>query len=220
MTGIAVIFDMDGVIIDNISYHIDALNIFCKKYNCTYTDEEFKTYLSGKTVKEVMKFVFRKNLSKEDLIKYSDEKEELYRDLYKPHLKPTTGLLNLLSRLKDENIKTAVATAGPSANVNFVLEGLKIAKYFNAVINGDMVTNGKPHPEIYLKAAKAIDMQPQQCIVIEDSLSGILSGKNAGMKVIGITTVHKKEELYQADYIINNFNELNLEVLNKIITCK
>jgi beta-phosphoglucomutase family hydrolase len=216
MKGFAVIFDMDGVMVENISYHVEALNVFCERHGCSFTDEEFKTYLSGKTVNEVMRFIFRKELSEDEIKKYANEKEEIYRTLYKPFLLPTKGLIGFLEMLKTNNIPVGVATAGPQENVDFVLNGLDIRKYFYAVINGDMVVNGKPNPEIYLKAAEKLGAEPARCIVFEDSLSGIQSALNAGMKVIGITTVHKKEELLMADNIIKDFENLKIDDLIRL----
>jgi beta-phosphoglucomutase len=212
-----VIFDMDGVMVDNIAYHIDALHVFCKRHDRSFTDEEFKTNISGKTVSEVMNYIFRRELTQEEINNYADEKESIYREIYKPHMKATKGLIGFLERLKAGNIPTAVATAAPPVNVEYVFEGLKAGKYFDSVVDGDMVVNGKPHPEIYLKAAVLLKMEPEKCIVIEDSLQGIQSGLNAGMKVIGITTVHTSEELDKADYVIEDFEEISLEKLNSIV---
>ena len=213
----AVIFDMDGVMVDNISYHIEALNIFCQRHNCSFTDEEFKQNISGKTTKEVMNYIFKRELNFQELINYTEEKESIYRDLYSKHLCPTKGLVKFLKILRENNIKIAVATAGPKINLDFVLKGIKADQYFEALVNGDMVENGKPDPEIYLKAAKLINVEPSSCIVIEDSIMGIRSGLNAGMKVIGITTVHSRAELKKADYIIDDFEQLSIDDLKKIV---
>lgn len=213
----AILFDMDGVIVDNISYHVQAWKEFCKKYGNCLTDDEFNKNFSGRTNKEIFRNLFKRELSLEEVKKYEDEKESMYRDLYKMYIEPRKGLIKLLELLKKNGIKAAVGTAAPKVNLDFVLEYLKIEKYFDAFISSESVTKGKPDPEIYLKAAELLNANPKRCIVIEDSLLGIQAGLNAGAKVIGMTTVHKREELTNTDFVIDDFENLSIYDLKEIV---
>lgn len=211
----AIIFDMDGVIICNSEFHTKAWNKFCSRYATNLTEEEKKQYIWGRTNKSALEYIFKRGLSKEEVYRYGNEKEEIYRELYKPHLVLTENLVNFLDLLKNNNIPAGVATSANKDNVDFIMNNTGIRKYFSEIVDADQITNGKPNPEIYLKAATQLGFSPSKCIVIEDSVSGIKSGKNAGMKVIAITNTHTRKDLHMADLIIDDFNELNN--INKLI---
>jgi len=127
------------------------------------------------------------------------------------------GLVNFLDLLEENNIPKAIGTSAPRANVDFSLGFTQLEKYFSVILDDTFVTEGKPNPEIYIKAAKALGLLNSQCIVIEDSLSGVMAGKRAGSKVIGITTTHTAEELHEADLVINDFDELTLQNLKLML---
>ena len=109
-----------------------------------------------------------------------------------------------------------VGTSAPVENVNFTLDGLSIRSYFRGVVDDRAVTKGKPDPEVYLKCASLAERDPKNCIVFEDAVSGIIAGKAAGAKVIGLATSHKREEL-EADLIVDNFESVNLEVIKTLM---
>jgi HAD superfamily hydrolase (TIGR01509 family) len=134
-----------------------------------------------------------------------EEKELLYRGFYAEHRKPAEGLLIFLQDLRSRGIKTALATSAGPGNIDFIVDGLGIRDQFDAIIGGAEVTKGKPDPEIYLKAAALVDVAPEDCWVIEDSLQGIASGLAAGARVVGITTSHTAEELAHTQVIASNF---------------
>ncbi len=213
----AVIFDMDGVIIDSNPYHKISLRQFASRYGYTLSEQELKERIFGRTNRQWLLNLFG-NIPDEQIRKYADEKEELFRKIFRPHCKPVKGLLTFLELLDQQEIPKAVATSAPPANVSYTLELTQTAKYFPIILDDTFVKNGKPHPEIYLKASAALKMDPSKCIVIEDSLSGVAAGKAAGCKVIGITTTHNAEELHDADFIINDFENLGLDQLNKIVS--
>jgi beta-phosphoglucomutase family hydrolase len=210
----AVIFDMDGVIVDNNRFHSNAWKEFCRIHGFSLSDDEFNKYISGKINKDTLAFLFKRKLSADEIEKYGKEKEMIFRQIYKPYMQLPEGLTDLLTGLKQNKFKTAIATSAPVENVNFVFENLDIKKYFDAVIDESQINNGKPNPEIYLKAADRIGMNPAECIVIEDSTSGIRAAVNAGMKVIAITTTHNKMSLGNADMVIDSFKELNIDMLS------
>ncbi|MFQ3212507.1 MAG: beta-phosphoglucomutase [Marivirga sp.] len=190
----AFIFDMDGVIVDNISYHIKALKEFLKGFGKEIDDEYFQQHLNGRTMQEVV-LSLKPDASKEEVMRLTEEKEALYRSLYKPFLSPTLGLLPFLMAAKKNGIRMAVATSAVTSNATFTLEGLSIREFFDVVVDSTMVTKGKPDPEIYLMAAKELNVAPKDCLVFEDALAGIQSAKNAGMDVVGIASSLSIEQL-------------------------
>ena len=208
---IAVIFDMDGVIVDSNPYHKLAFHAFLKKYNIILTDEELKTKVFGHTNKSIMSYIFKDDISLEQSQHWADEKEAIFREMYKADIQPVQGLTSFLQTLKEQKIDTAVGTSAPLENLDFVLDALNIRKFFNVLLHSADVTQGKPHPEIYLKAASKLNVDPRHCVVIEDSLPGVQAGISAGMKVIGITTTHTPEELSNTHLVIQNFRELSME---------
>jgi beta-phosphoglucomutase len=217
MKKLAVLFDMDGVIVDTNPAHKIAILQFCSKYDKQLSDEELAKYIWGRTNKEWIRHLFG-DISDAQLKAYADEKELLFRKIYEPDIKLLKGLKAFLDMLRRNNIPMAVGTSAPRENVDFVFKHTGIKKYFDVVLDESAVTIGKPNPEIYLKAAKALNFDPADCIVIEDSLSGIEAGKRAGCKVIGITTTHSDAELSHADLTAADFSELplnNLTVLFK-----
>lgn len=216
MKKIALLFDMDGVIIDSNPAHKIIIQEFCKKYDKVMSDEDMRKHIYGRTNKEWIRHLFGENLSDAQLKKYADEKELMFREFYKKEVKPLPGLLDFLELLQPNNIVAAIGTSAPPANVQFVFEHMDIKKYFNAVLDENSVTVGKPNPEIYLKAAKALAMNPDDCVVLEDSLSGVEAGKRAGCKVIGVTTTHTPSELNQADITITDFTALTINDLEKL----
>jgi beta-phosphoglucomutase len=204
----AFLFDMDGVIIDSNPVHKIALRQFCEKHGHHLDEGQLRTKIYGRTNKDWIPVVFG-DLPKEKIEEYGQEKEALFRELYKDAIKPVEGLPDFLRRLKDNGFARAIATSAPRANVDFTLSKTDTDRYFETILDESFVEKGKPDPEIYLKTAKALGFEPGNCIVLEDSLSGVKSGKSAGCKVVAITTTHTPEELAEADLVINNFHGLD-----------
>lgn len=214
---IAVLFDMDGVIVDSNPFHKLAFQKFLKKHNKTLTDDELKTKVFGRTNKEIMSYIFKEDVDVAQTEKWANEKEAIFRDIYTSDIKAVKGLLPFLKTLKDNHIATAVGTSAPLANLDFVLDTLNIRRYFDVLVHSKDVVQGKPNPEVYLKASAKLGVKPSHCLVIEDSLPGVQAGLNAGMKVIGITTTHTPKELQGTNLVINDFEGLSLEKVIALI---
>jgi beta-phosphoglucomutase family hydrolase len=212
----AVIFDMDGVIVDNFSYHEKSWAKFCNSHNLEF-NESFRNKVFGTTNKNHLETFFCRELSEEEIRRHEKEKEQIYRDIYKDEIKPVKGLLDFLEELTKNKIPIALATSSPPVNVKFVLENTQTKKYFNNILDASNVEKGKPDPEIYRKAGELLNKPPENCFVIEDSTKGIESAKRAGMKVIGITTTQTADELENIDLLIQSFEELNIEKLINLI---
>ncbi|MFO7256714.1 MAG: HAD family phosphatase [Bacteroidota bacterium] len=212
----AFVFDMDGVIVDSNPYHEVALREFCARYGYQLTEDDLRNRIFGRTNKDWIPSLFG-DLDPEDIASYGDEKEELFREIYAPHIRPLEGLIEFLEKLKAANIPRAVATSAPRENVDFILDKTGTWKYFDVVLDQSNVTRGKPDPEIYLKTAKALKLPSRRCIVFEDSLSGVLAARAANCRVIGITTTHKIDEFPPVDRVIDDFRGLDpVEVIAEL----
>lgn len=208
MTEKAVLFDMDGVVIDNLPYHVDAWLVYCERHGIPLTREIFYKDLNGLNSKDTFEWLLKRKLNRDEIGEFEEEKELIYREFYAPFLTPAPGLLIFINQLKLAGIKTALGTSAGTGNINFILDGLGIRDQFDAVIGGAEVLKGKPDPEIYLRAAGLVQVSPENCWVIEDSLQGIEAGLSAGMKVVGMTTSHSSEELSHTHLISSNFVNL------------
>lgn len=216
MKKFGVIFDMDGVIVDSNPYHKIALKEFCSRHGYELNDDQLLKRIYGRTNREWITDLFGR-LPEDQLAEYTEEKEALYRKLFSDDIKAVKGLVKFLDLLDENSVLRAIGTSAPRSNVDFTLNKTNTVKYFPTILNDTFVTHSKPHPEIYLKSAAALGLPNNQCIVIEDSLSGVEAGQKSGSKVIGITTTHTAEELAHCDLVIDDFEGLTLEMLEKLV---
>lgn len=204
----AVIFDMDGTMINNMGYHKKAWQEFLRRYDIHMTDEEFSK-TSGKKNDAIFEEVFGRQLGEDEIQKYTDEKEAVYRELYGGYIEEVKGLTSLIGRLVDEGKKIAIATTAPKENRAFGLAALGLEGKFEVIMGNEHVKHGKPHPEIYIRTAEQLGVDPSDCVVFEDSPPGVQSGKAANMTVIGLLTSHVPDELSAADYLVYDFTEIS-----------
>lgn len=201
----AVIFDLDGTLLDNNPYHLQSWKKYLENMGRDMTEEEYNANINGRTNRDVINYIHGDALNEEDSFKYGLEKEVLYREIYKPFIKPVNGLLAFLKILADKNVPMAIATSGIQPNIDFMFDHVPIKEYFKIIVNSSHIKKGKPDPEIYIRAASLLNVAPKNCLVFEDAVVGINSAKAAGMKVIAIATTHPKEELNGADMIIDDY---------------
>jgi len=203
---------MDGTLVDSIPFHQASWVTFLKKHGIVLDPEQFQTQNHG-NIEEMIKRFFGTAISDEKLIELGNEKEELYRNSYRKHIREIDGLTGFLHTLKRQNIQAALATMGDPTNIDFILDAIKVRPFFQCITGGNEILKGKPDPEIYELSLKKMNLKSSECIVIEDSVDGVLSAKKAGMKVIGITTSHTADELKKIGcfYTISDFRELDLD---------
>ncbi len=213
----AAIFDMDGVIADNMGHHTRAWELFIQKHAPHLKIEDIASRY-GQTNADIMSFVFGRPLSPGEIDRYGEEKEGLYRELYAADMAPLAGLFDFLAELRKVGIRTAVATSAPKSNVDFLLDGLKIRSSFDLVLDAAGVRKGKPDPEIYLKAARELGCRPPACVVFEDALSGIEAGRRAGMRVVGVATTLPPERLADTDLVIRDFTEISVDQIIRLVS--
>ncbi|UIR56680.1 HAD family phosphatase [Sphingobacterium sp. SRCM116780] len=219
MNNYAVIFDMDGVICDTNPYHAQAFEAFFKNYNIQSNEEEFEKHMYGKHNSYIMQYFFKRPIAKNELKDLEFEKEQLFRVIYKEQVSPIKGYLEFLDDLKAHSFKTGVATSAPKENMDLILDALHIRSKMDSLLSSEDVSLHKPHPEVYLKSAENLQVTPAECIVFEDSFSGITAAIQAGMKVIGVLSSHSKDQLPLCDAYITDYSEISankiLELLKK-----
>jgi HAD superfamily hydrolase (TIGR01509 family) len=203
MKDVAVIFDMDGTMVDNMQVHADAWREFARRHKVNTTDEFFKMF--GRTNAELLENLFGKELPDRDIKEYAKAKEAVYRELYAPVIKPVKGLLDLMEELRKMNVKIGVATSAPYENAIFVMDQLNLHPYISALAEESMVEKGKPAPDLYLKACELLDKPPAACLAFEDTPIGVEAAKKAGLTVVGITTSVTAKELSAAQKVIEDF---------------
>ena len=210
-----VIFDMDGVIVQNAVYHYRAWEVFCRRYKLEVSFETVKSWF-GNTNPMILKNLFGENLDAETIEKRAAEKEAIYREIYLPEIKAAPGLKGFLELLASNNYTTAIATSAPTENVDFVLEKTGLGDFFHHIIDASMIEEGKPSPEIYLKTAEVLKLEADRCVVFEDSYHGIQSARSAGMRVIGVATTHPASCITGTERNIKDFTEISIADLRKI----
>ena len=203
MRGGGFIFDMDGTLVDNMSFHERTwLDLFAEQ-GVTVTVDDFQRRASGRTGPDILREFLGDRIAENEMGRWTDRKEALYRDAYRPHLRAINGLLDFLNAAAADGIPLAVATSGTPENVEFVLDGLGIGPLFAAVVTGDEVSRGKPDPEMFLAAAERLGVDPAASLVFEDSRAGVEAGRRARMGVVVIATTPGIHELEGTPSVID-----------------
>lgn len=182
------IFDMDGTIVDNMEFHILSWQEFFARRGVDMDRDSFFRTSAGKLASETLRDYLGASLSDAECAALTNEKEEIYRQLYKPYRKLAEGLDVFLDEAMQAGITLAVATAASPDNVEFTLDGLGIRHCFKTVIGACDVRRGKPHPDVFLQAALGCGADPQQCVVFEDAPLGVEAAARAGMPAVVLTT--------------------------------
>ena len=214
----AIIFDLDGTLVDSLPYHHESWKIFFKNNNLKENDftEILKEYKGGGTL-ELMTSVFGNIYTIDELKKMTDDKEVIFREIYKNKIYPIEGLKKFLDNLKKNNILLSIGSNAIRKNVIMTIEELGITNYFSSIICGDEVLKGKPDPEMYIKTLSNLKVNRDECIIFEDSIEGVTAAKNADIKVIGVTSSQSSEKLKSvgAFKTIENYTKINVEnILN------
>jgi beta-phosphoglucomutase len=207
------LFDMDGTIVDNMDFHLIAWREFLKTHGVEMSDEELHYKMRG-TIEEGVRRNLGEHLSDEEVAVLGFQKEQMYRDLYAPHLKAFDGFDDFVKNAKQQGVKIALVTAANHHNVDFTLDGLNIRHYFDTIVTGDDVKNGKPDPEGFLIAAERFGATPSECIVFEDSIHGVRAADAAKMRTIVIGNLFKDEQMKDFPFLLKkiyDYKDLNIE---------
>ena len=210
----AALFDLDGTLIDNMGYHVRSWTIWCERHGITADPTRHEREFAGKKNGEIINVLLGRTVTGDELSALAAEKEGLYRELYAPHMAWIPGTVQFIERLRARGTKCAIASAAPPANRQLFLDALQAHDLFDAVIGGEQVTRGKPAPDIFLLAAKAVGSAAADCVVFEDAVNGVLGAKAAGMRAVGITTMETAEGLRAAgvDAVITDFRDVGTDV--------
>ena len=216
----AFIFDMDGTLVDNMRFHADAWQKMLAENDLEVDIHDFLVKTAGKTNREIIPHFF-KDATEERLLEHGQRKEELYRELFLPERRAVKGAIEFLTEAQTIGVKMAVATAAPVANMEFVLDGLDMRRFFQAITTAADVRNGKPDPEIFLKSAEKLGVEPRDCLVFEDAINGFEAASRAGLKSIGIATVNTIEDILKLPSVVTAQKDFTglapLELIEKFL---
>lgn len=184
----ALIFDMDGTIVDNMGYHNRAWAEWHQRHGFPFDEASFFARTAGKANAEILGPLFP-GADAAEIERHAEAKEEVYRDLYTAHAAPLAGLLDLLALAEERGIPKAVATAAPPGNIAAVLDTLDLRRRFATVVSPSQGFRGKPHPDMFLATAERMGAAPSDCLVFEDAPLGVEAARRAGMKVVALLTM-------------------------------
>jgi len=204
----AFIFDMDGTLVDNMNVHTDAWRILLEENGVEMDAQKFLVATAGRTNREIIPEAFG-NIGDHRITELAKRKESLYREKFLPYRKPVAGAVEFLNEARELGIKMAVATAAPNDNMEFILDGLDLRKFFQAVTTAADVQHGKPDPEMFLKSAEKLRVEPGNCIVFEDAIGGFQAAHRAGMKSIGIATVNSIDDMLQQESVVEAYADFS-----------
>ncbi len=212
----AIIFDLDGVLVDSKKYHQEAWSALGKTINIEVT-EDFFIDSFGLPNSRIIPLLLKRSVTDSELSELAEIKETHYRAAIAGNISPLPGVLELLELLKNENWLIALGTSAPAKNVALILRELNIASYFKAISQEGDYTKGKPEPDVFLIAAKKLGSSPNSTIVVEDAVHGVIAAKSAGMKCVAVTTTTTANNLSKADLVVDSLAELNINTLTQLI---
>lgn len=213
----ACIFDLDGVIVDTVEYHFIAWDKLAKELKIPFTKQDNET-LKGVSRKRCLDIILElgdlqlDEITKQELL---DKKNNLYRE-YIFRMTPKEvlpGIIEFLDELRESGIRLGLATS--SKNGKLILKQVGLSNYFDAMVDGTMITNGKPSPDIFLTCAKLLNVAPNNCIVFEDAVVGIEAAIRGEMRTIGVGS---SRILKDADHVISDFEDFSFEKLNSFFS--
>lgn len=203
---LAALFDMDGTVMDTTGADFQAWNLVLKKYGSGLTYPEYVKQLGVKSETLIHELV---DISSEEADKALKKKADYFKEIIEVQgLKAIDNVEACLEKLQEKGFKIALATAARFDKLEEVFSRVKLQHYFETIVTANEVSHGKPHPEIFLKAAQKLKISPDKCIVFEDAENGVKAAKNAGMFCIAITSTTLEMHLQKADLIVHNYKEL------------
>jgi beta-phosphoglucomutase len=215
MTRTAVIFDVDGVLIDSYQAHFESWLRMFAEHDVSFTEAEFrKTF--GRTSRDIIAALYGPDLTDAEISMWDDRKEALYRDIIREKFPVIDGAVELLDALYAAGFLLGVGSSGPPENIWLTLECLERAELFDAVVTRVDVTRGKPDPQVFQIAGKRLGAVPEQCVVVEDAPAGIEAANRAGMASVALTGTATRTELAHARLVVDSLRGLTPERLRNL----
>ncbi len=210
----AVLWDMDGTLVDSREYHWQSWHdaMAAEGYQLTYA--EFAATF-GQRNDAIIRRYCGDNVALSDITRISNAKEQQYRQQVREQgISLLPGVQHWLDTLRAQGWQQAIASSAPRANLETIIEVLQVGHYFSALVSGEEVEHGKPAPDIFVQAAARLDIAPERCIVVEDSPSGIESGQRGGMRTIGVLTTH---DSLSADLVVATLDQLPADAFARLL---
>ncbi len=207
MTQQAVIFDVDGVLVDSYQPHFRSWQAMLAEHSIEFTEPEFRAPF-GRTSRDIILALCGDRFPMEQLQAFDDRKEAFYRDIIRDDFPAVEGAAELIDSLYEAGFALAVGSSGPTENVALALESLGCARKISARVTGSDVTRGKPDPQVFQMAAQQLGVEPRHCAVVEDASAGVEAANRAEMTSIGLTGTATREQLAHADFVVDHLHEL------------
>jgi beta-phosphoglucomutase family hydrolase len=212
----AVIWDMDGVIADTAPYHFRAWQEVFAGRDASYTEDDFRRNF-GKRNDAIIRNILSSKISPGEMKAIAAEKEENFRRRARDNIKPLPGAIELMKSIKEHGFYQALASSAPIENIRLITQQLGIEGFFQVVVSGGEVREGKPSPQGFLMAAEKLQVKPQDCIVIEDAIAGVAAAKRASMACIAVTTTNSGKKLTEADLIVDTLEKVKVDDLDSLL---
>ncbi len=201
----AVLWDLDGVLVDSTEYHYEAFRQLVGEFGRDLAEPEF-TPLFGLPNSTILTRLLGE-LAPDRLQALAARKEDLFRQRIAGRVRALPGAESLVRLLSASGVRQAIVSSAPQANVQLILRSLGIQEAFAAIVGEEDVSRGKPDPEGFLTAAARLEVQPGRCVVLEDAPAGLAAAKAAGMRCVGVTTTRSAEELARADLVVQALDD-------------
>lgn len=205
---IAVIFDVDGVLVDSAEPHLQSWRRLAQEHGGTVADEQFSATF-GRQNRDIVPLLFG-DVTPERTAALADRKEAIYRDLVRSRMPIVPGAVELIRGLHEAGISLAVGSSGPQANIALVLETMAVRHLVNVIVHGDEVTRGKPDPQVFHLACERLGLAPARCVVVEDTPVGIEAARAAGTRTVAVLMHHPRDAFPHADSIVARLGDLTV----------
>jgi beta-phosphoglucomutase len=213
----AVIFDMDGVLVDSYRAHYESWKKLGEQHCLEMTEQQFAATF-GRTSRDIIHNLWGDAVAEEDIPAWDEQKEAFYRDILRQDFPAMDGATELLRALHESGFAIAIGSSGPPENIAVVCEMLDGAELIEAQVTGQDVTRGKPDPQVFLIAAERLGVEPVRCAVVEDAPAGVEAARRAKMASIALTGTAEADELAKnAHLVVDSLTELSPDTIGRLI---
>ena len=206
MTIKGILWDLDGVLMDTGEFHYQAWAHTLAAFQIPFSRELFRETF-GMNNRGILERLLGHPPGQALYMQISDQKEEMFRRVIHGQVKPLPGVLETLHYLDSKGLRQAIASSAPPGNIDALVDELGLRDCFNAIVSGSALA-GKPAPDVFLLSARAIGVSPQDCLVIEDAVTGVEGAKRAGMRCLAVTNTNPAEKLSQADFVVASLDQV------------